>query len=122
MECKSRKFLRNWLSVLLLPTNATMPNRDSQRSWIQLHESRLCDLTEAWTDKIDHPDISIPPERQPINPEDEDDVIPDQHAAFGIQQATRGTKEPSWRDLGLDDLLEKKKEEPIQSKKVKPLR
>jgi hypothetical protein len=42
---------------------------------------------------------------QPVNPEDEDDVVPDQHAAFGIQRATQTKKEPTWRDLGLDELL-----------------
>ena len=37
--------------------------------------------------------------------EDEDDVVPDQHAAFGIQRATQTKKEPTWRDLGLEELL-----------------
>lgn len=49
--------------------------------------------------------IYIPPHLQPINPEDEDDVVPDQHAAFGIQRATQAKKEPTWRDLGLEELL-----------------
>lgn len=49
--------------------------------------------------------IYIPPHLQPLNPEDEDDVVPDQHAAFGIQRATQARKEPTWRDLGLAELL-----------------
>lgn len=50
-------------------------------------------------------DIYVPPQHQPINPEDEDDVIPDQHAAFGIVQAQMKKHEPAWKDLGLNDLL-----------------
>jgi len=47
----------------------------------------------------------VPPHHQPINPEDEDDVVPDQHAAFGIQRATQAKREPAWKDLGLDELV-----------------
>jgi hypothetical protein len=50
-------------------------------------------------------EIYIPSHLQPLNPEDEDDVVPDQHAAFGIQRATQGKREASWRDLGLDELV-----------------
>ena len=53
-------------------------------------------------------EIYLPPAYQPINPEDEDDVVPDQHAAFGINRAIKGGRrpeEPIWRDLGLDTLL-----------------
>lgn len=49
----------------------------------------------------------MPPHNQPINPEDEDDVVPDQHAAFGIQRATQKTKEAAWKDLGLGELMTK---------------
>lgn len=48
----------------------------------------------------------------PVNPEDEDDVVPDMHAAFGIQRALGGeqdrgsAREPVWRDLGLERLLD----------------
>lgn len=59
----------------------------------------------------------------PLNPEDEDDVVPDMHAAFGITRALgqngvgaagEGTgtggagvqREPVWRDLGLERLVE----------------
>lgn len=41
----------------------------------------------------------------PINPEDEDDVVPDQHAAFGIAKATKEVREPGWRDLRLGELV-----------------
>lgn len=47
----------------------------------------------------------VKPEHQPVNPEDEDDVVPDQHAAFGIQKATQRAREPAWRDLGLGELM-----------------
>ena len=63
--------------------------------------------------------INLPQHLQPINPEDEDDVVPDMHAAFGIMRALgtgeeRGVaQEPAWRDLGLGQLVDgaKKKEE-----------
>jgi hypothetical protein len=58
-------------------------------------------------DKLPADDIYVPPHLQPINPEDEDDVVPDQHAAFGIQKATQKVKEPAWKDLGLDELMSK---------------
>ncbi len=58
----------------------------------------------------------------PVNPEDEDDVVPDMHAAFGInralgqgQEGTTGgvgaaagaghAREPAWRDFGLEELV-----------------
>ena len=59
----------------------------------------------------------------PINPEDEDDVVPDMHAAFGINRAMGQTGMPApsgersgrgnlggraeevWRDLGLEELV-----------------
>lgn len=47
----------------------------------------------------------MPPHHQPLNPDDEDDVVPDQHAAFGIQRATQKAREPAWRDLGLEKLM-----------------
>ena len=32
-------------------------------------------------------------------------MVPDQHAAFGIAKATKETREPIWRDLGLAELV-----------------
>jgi hypothetical protein len=61
--------------------------------------------------------INLPPHLQPINPEDEDDVVPDMHAAFGIMRALgregeRGVAaEPVWRDLGLGGLVDGKRKE-----------
>ena len=74
-----------------------------------MHSSHHADLLEQFTNltssQLSPEDIYIPPHLQPVNPEDEDDVVPDQHAAFGIQRATQSKKEPTWRDLGLDELL-----------------
>jgi len=65
-------------------------------------------------------EIQLPPHLMPINPEDEDDVVPDMHAAFGINRALNqggqtgegsgagAQREPVWRDLGLEALLEDK--------------
>ncbi|KAL3472873.1 Apc13p protein-domain-containing protein [Aspergillus californicus] len=50
-------------------------------------------------------DIYVPPQYQPPNPEDEDDVVPDQHAAFGITRAMERRREAVWRDLGLEGLV-----------------
>ena len=62
----------------------------------------------------------MPPHNQPINPEDEDDVVPDQHAAFGIQKATQRTKEAAWKDLGLTELMKKGPEKSGESWAGKP--
>jgi hypothetical protein len=50
-------------------------------------------------------EIYLPQQYQPPNPEDEDDVVPDQHAAFGITRAMERRREPVWRDLGLEGLV-----------------
>ncbi|KAA8652664.1 Apc13 domain protein [Aspergillus tanneri] len=50
-------------------------------------------------------DIYVAPQYQPPNPEDEDDVVPDQHAAFGIARAMERRREAVWRDLGLEGLV-----------------
>ena len=55
--------------------------------------------------KLPAEDIYVDPRHQPINPDDEDDIVPDQHAAFGIQRATQKAKEPAWKDLGLESLM-----------------
>jgi hypothetical protein len=74
-----------------------------------MYHSHHADLLESFTNptssQLAPEDIYIPPHLQPVNPEDEDDVVPDQHAAFGIQRATQTRKEPAWRDLGLDELM-----------------
>ncbi|KAJ6119578.1 hypothetical protein N7523_003858 [Penicillium sp. IBT 18751x] len=50
-------------------------------------------------------DIYVAPQYQPPNPEDEDDVVPDQHAAFGITRAMDRRRDAVWRDLGLEALV-----------------
>ncbi|CAI7594944.1 unnamed protein product [Penicillium crustosum] len=50
-------------------------------------------------------DIYVAPQYQPPNPEDEDDVVPDQHAAFGITRAMERRRDAVWRDLGLEALV-----------------
>lgn len=50
-------------------------------------------------------DIYVLPQFQPPNPEDEDDVVPDQHAAFGITRAMERRREAVWRDLGIDGIV-----------------
>ncbi|KAK3326584.1 Apc13p protein-domain-containing protein [Apodospora peruviana] len=81
-------------------------NKDASYTYIHMQAARDADLFEDFCkDKLPADDIYVPPHLQPINPEDEDDVVPDQHAAFGIQKATQKTKEPAWKDLGLSELM-----------------
>lgn len=73
-----------------------------------MHQPRDADLFEDFCkDKLPNDEIYVPQQHQPVNPEDEDDVVPDQHAAFGIQRATQAVKEPAWKDLGLGELMRK---------------
>lgn len=81
-------------------------SRDSSFSYIHLHSSHHADLLEDFTRiKLPAEEITVAPQHQPMNPDDEDDVVPDQHAAFGIQRATQKPREPAWRDLGLESLM-----------------
>jgi hypothetical protein len=83
-------------------------SKDSNYTYIHFNRPRDADLFEDFCkDKLPDDEIYVPPHNQPINPEDEDDVVPDQHAAFGIQRATQKTKEAAWKDLGLKDLMRK---------------
>ncbi|KAK7208365.1 Apc13p protein-domain-containing protein, partial [Myxozyma melibiosi] len=62
-----------------------MSGRDSSRSHIHMTNPRTALFFETWaSDNLPDDEIAIAPEYEPINPEDEDDVVPDQHAAFGI--------------------------------------
>lgn len=64
--------------------------------------------TAASATHIPYEDIAVAPQHEPLNPEDEDDVVPDQHAAFGITRAmaAREARERAWRDFGgLRDLV-----------------
>src|SRR3954468_22556597 len=72
-----------------------------------MQRARDADLFEdVCKDQLPDDDIYVPPQHQPINPEDEDDVVPDQHAAFGITKAIQRKREPAWRDLGLEELVD----------------
>jgi hypothetical protein len=82
---------------------------DSSHTYLHHHSSHHADLLEDFTNPTSShlaPDeIYMPPQHQPLNPEDEDDVVPDMHAAFGIQRATQKQKVPGWRDFGLEELM-----------------
>ncbi|KAM7186977.1 Apc13p domain containing protein [Rhypophila sp. PSN 637] len=83
-------------------------NKDANYTYIHMHSPRDVDFFEDFCkDKLPSDDIYVPPHLQPINPEDEDDVVPDQHAAFGIQKATMKSREAAWKDLGLVELMRK---------------
>ncbi|KAK4233639.1 hypothetical protein C8A03DRAFT_47856 [Achaetomium macrosporum] len=92
-------------SVSGAPISSTM-NKDGCYTYVHMHKSHHADLFEDFCrDKLPADDIYVPPNLQPINPEEEDDVVPDQHAAYGVQKATQKAKEPAWRDLGLAELM-----------------
>lgn len=83
-------------------------SRDSNATYLHFHASHHADLLEDFTqsnNQLPDEEIFVPHHLQPLNPEDEDDVVPDQHAAFGIQRATQSKKEIHWRDLGLEDIV-----------------
>ncbi|KAI0525707.1 Apc13p protein-domain-containing protein [Xylaria bambusicola] len=83
-------------------------NKDGCYTYVHMQRPRDADLFEDFCkDKLPDDEIYVPPHHQPINPEDEDDVVPDQHAAFGIQKATQRNKEPAWKDLNLAELMKK---------------
>jgi Apc13p protein len=87
------------------PTNKPQ-NKDASHTHIHLHRARDADLFDDFCkDRLPDDEVYVPPHLQPINPEDEDDVVPDQHAAFGITKATQDKKEPAWKDLGLSRLM-----------------
>ena len=73
-----------------------------------MHRARDADLFDDFCkDRLPDDEIYVPPQHQPVNPEDEDDVVPDQHAAFGIQKATQRVREAAWKDLGLGELMKR---------------
>ncbi|KAK3997510.1 Apc13p protein-domain-containing protein [Cladorrhinum sp. PSN332] len=81
-------------------------NKDAAYTYVHMTSSRTADIFEDFCkDKLPADDIYVPPHLQPINPEDEDDVVPDQHAAFGITQATQKSKQTAWKDLNLASLM-----------------
>ena len=89
-------------------SNKHQQNKDSRFTCLHLHRARDADLFESFCrDRLPADDIYVAAHHQPVNPEDEDDVVPDQHAAFGIQKATQLRREPAWRDFGLGGLMAK---------------
>jgi len=71
-----------------------------------MHKSQHADLLEDFG-RINLPaeEIHVASEHQPPNPEDEEHITPTEHAALGIERATKKEKEPAWRDLGLERIL-----------------
>ncbi|MCJ1232395.1 hypothetical protein MMC14_000347 [Varicellaria rhodocarpa] len=90
---------------------------DSSYNYIHFNQPCHADLFEEFNraQHLPKEDIYVPLQHQPPNPEDEDDVVPDQHAAFGIQRATQAKRETAWRDLGLEDLMKKGPKDGVKS-------
>jgi hypothetical protein len=84
----------------------TRQSKDSQYTHVHLVLSQHADLMEDFCrDRLPFDDIFVSLQEQPLNPEDEESMVPAQHAAFGIQRATQRVREPAWRDLGLAELM-----------------
>ncbi|TID18977.1 Anaphase-promoting complex subunit 13 [Venturia nashicola] len=87
-------------------------SKDSSHTHLHLHLSSHSTYLEEYTrgGPLAPDEIYLPPEHQPLNPEDEEDVVPAMHAAFGITRAAmmrKGKGEGDvWKDLGLERLLE----------------
>ena len=98
-EKKQRKEGRKKLTPL--------QSKDSNFTYLHRRAGREADLFEDFCrDRLPDDEVYVAAQHRPVNPEDEDDVVPDQHAAFGIQRATqRGRRDPAWKDLGLADLM-----------------
>jgi hypothetical protein len=92
-----------------LLTSARSPkNKDSHYTFVHFRAPGLADQWDDFCqDKLPDDAIYVPPHLEPLNPEHEDEVIPNQHAAFGIQKATQKVKEAAWKDLGLAELMRK---------------
>lgn len=79
-------------------------------TYLHFHSSSHAELFEDFcsqASQLPDDEIYVPPQHQPINPEDEDNIIPAEHAAFGIMEANRKSKPKEWKDLGLEQLMTK---------------
>ena len=123
------------------PPSSTSPTTTSNPATNPSHPNNTNNSTngEATTQThipgsfLPYEEIMLPPHLMPLNPEDEDDVVPDMHAAFGINRALNqhsgansvfnGTginnvgqrgensgagvvREQGWRDLGMEGILD----------------
>ncbi|OAA41663.1 Protein kinase [Metarhizium rileyi] len=94
-------------------------NKDSSFTYVHMTTPSNADLFEDFCkDKLPSDDIFVPPQHQPLNPEDEDDVVPDQHAAFGITRATKDVRGAAWKDLGLEELMRRGPPKGVSGKRL----
>ncbi|QIW94677.1 hypothetical protein AMS68_000195 [Peltaster fructicola] len=79
---------------------------DSSFTYLHMHASQHADLLEEFSKpRLPAEDIIVQDRYKPANPDEEEDIVPDQRAAFGIQRANNKAKEPAWKDLGLEQLM-----------------
>ncbi|KFG79902.1 Protein kinase [Metarhizium anisopliae] len=102
-----------------LPEGFSTMNKDSSFTYVHMSTASNADLFEDFCkDKLPSDEIFVPPQHQPLNPEDEDDVVPDQHAAFGITRATKEVRGAAWKDLGLGELMRKGPPKGVSGKRL----
>lgn len=100
-------------------TRTCAQNKDSSFTYVHMSTASNADLFEDFCkDKLPSDEIFVPPQHQPLNPEDEDDVVPDQHAAFGITRATKEVRGAAWKDLGLGELMRKGPPKGVSGKRL----
>jgi hypothetical protein len=87
--------------------NTTLPPTSSNPAYQGAGNANTIPNTDPSTNAITLPghylpyeSIPLPPELEPLNPEDEDGVVPDMHAAFGIMRALGGTGDGTGASAG----------------------
>ena len=75
--------------------NGALQLRDSTATHLHFPLSSADLFEDVCRDHIAFGDIAVPPDHAPLNPEDDDDVVPDQHAAFGIHHAIAAAAHPA---------------------------
>lgn len=82
-------------------------SKDSDRSQVHLAMPRSVLFFEDWNKhKLEFDDILVLPEHEPVNPEEEEDIVPDQQAAFGITKSQQNRRrQAAWKDLSIKELL-----------------
>jgi hypothetical protein len=89
--------------------------KDSERSHIHI-DPRIALYFEEWTkSKPDFDDILVPPEHQPLSPDDDDSINPDQGSSLLIGSSVKKPKLSAWDHLGLRELASLNENEIDQS-------
>jgi hypothetical protein len=79
--------------------------RDAERSHVHMSKPRVALFYTDWLKtKLEHENITVPPVHQPVNPDDDEDAVADQHAPSDIRNGRK--RELRWKALGLKERME----------------